>query len=60
MKQARAMGLGVVLATQNPVDVDYKGLSNAGLWAVGRLRTAQDRERVLQLYVRQISDSLPR
>ena len=48
MKQARAMGLGVVLATQNPVDVDYKGLSNAGLWCVGRLRTDQDRERVLQ------------
>jgi hypothetical protein len=47
MKQARAMGLGVVLATQNPVDVDYKALSNAGLWAIGRLRTAQDRERVL-------------
>ncbi|HMV65742.1 MAG TPA: DUF853 family protein, partial [Myxococcota bacterium] len=48
MKQARAVGLGVVLATQNPVDVDYKGLSNAGMWCVGRLRTDQDRERVLQ------------
>ena len=47
MKQARAMGLGVVLATQNPVDLDYKALSNAGLWAVGRLRTEQDRKRVL-------------
>lgn len=47
MKQARAMGLGVVLATQNPVDLDYKALSNAGMWAVGRLRTEQDRKRVL-------------
>ncbi|MFT5586450.1 MAG: hypothetical protein ACI9VR_004049 [Cognaticolwellia sp.] len=47
MKQARAMGLGVVLATQNPVDLDYKALSNAGLWAVGRLRTEQDRKRAL-------------
>jgi len=47
MKQARAVGLGVVLCTQNPVDLDYKALSNAGWWAVGRLTTAQDRERVL-------------
>ncbi len=47
MKQARAVGLGVVLSTQNPVDVDYKALSNAGWWAVGRLSTAQDRDRVL-------------
>ena len=47
MKQARAMGLGVVLATQNPVDLDYKALSNAGLWAIGRLRTEQDRKRAL-------------
>ena len=48
MKQARAMGLGVLLATQNPVDVDYKALSNAGLWAIGRLRTEQDRKRLLK------------
>ncbi len=48
MKQARAMGLGVVLSTQNPVDVDYKALSNAGLWAIGRLRTEQDRKRMLK------------
>jgi hypothetical protein len=47
MKQARAVGLGVLLATQNPVDVDYKALSNAGTWLVGRLRTEQDRRRVL-------------
>jgi hypothetical protein len=48
MKQARAVGLGVVLATQNPVDLDYKALSNAGLWAIGRLQTPQDRERLLK------------
>jgi hypothetical protein len=46
MKQARAMGLGVVLSTQNPVDLDYKAFSNAGLWMVGRLQTRQDRDRV--------------
>jgi len=46
-KQARAYGLGVLLATQNPVDLDYKGLSNTGTWFIGRLQTAQDRERVL-------------
>ncbi|MGC6515477.1 MAG: helicase HerA-like domain-containing protein, partial [Myxococcota bacterium] len=48
MKQARAMGLGVLLATQNPVDVDYKAVSNAGLWCVGKLRTSQDRARLLK------------
>jgi hypothetical protein len=47
MKQARAYGLGVVLATQNPVDLDYKGLANAGLWFLGRLQTARDKARVL-------------
>jgi hypothetical protein len=47
MKQARAYGLGVVLASQNPVDLDYKGLSNAGLWFLGRLQTARDKARVL-------------
>jgi hypothetical protein len=46
LKQARAQGVSVVLATQNPVDLDYKGLSNMGLWMVGRLQTAQDRERL--------------
>jgi hypothetical protein len=46
LKQARAVGLGVVLATQNPVDMDYKGLSNAAHWWIGRLQTTQDRERV--------------
>lgn len=47
LKQARAYGLGVVLSTQNPVDLDYKGLSNAGLWFIGRLQTEQDKARVM-------------
>jgi uncharacterized protein DUF87 len=47
MKQARAFGVGVVLATQNPVDVDYKALSNAGTWMVGRLQTERDKNRLL-------------
>ena len=46
LKQARAFGVGLVLATQNPVDLDYKGLTNAGLWFLGRLQTEQDRRRV--------------
>ncbi len=48
LKQARAFGLGVVLATQNPVDLDYKGLSNAGTWFLGRLQTQRDKDRVLE------------
>lgn len=48
LKQARAFGLGVVLATQNPVDLDYKGLSNAGTWIIGRLQTERDKARVLE------------
>ncbi|HMO14958.1 MAG TPA: DUF87 domain-containing protein [Pirellulaceae bacterium] len=47
LKQARAFGLGVVLATQNPVDLDYKGLSNTGTWFLGRLQTERDKARVL-------------
>jgi hypothetical protein len=47
LKQARAFGLGVVLATQNPVDLDYKALSNTGTWFLGRLQTERDKERVL-------------
>jgi hypothetical protein len=47
LKQARAFGLGVVLSTQNPVDLDYKGLSNTGTWFIGRLQTEQDLARVL-------------
>ncbi len=47
-KQARAVGLGVVVATQNPVDLDYKGLSNAGTWFLGRLQTERDKARVIE------------
>ncbi len=47
LKQARAFGLGIVLATQNPVDLDYKGLSNMGTWLLGRLQTQRDKDRVL-------------
>ncbi len=47
LKQARAFGVGVVLATQNPVDLDYKALSNIGTWFIGRLQTDRDRERLL-------------
>jgi hypothetical protein len=48
VKTARAFGLGVVLATQNPVDLDYKALSNAGTWLIGRLQTERDKARVLE------------
>ena len=48
LKQARAFGVGVVLATQNPVDLDYKGLSNCGTWFLGRLQTERDKARVLE------------
>ena len=48
LKQARAFGLGIVLATQNPVDLDYKALSNTGTWFIGRLQTERDKMRVLE------------
>ncbi len=48
LKQARAFGLGVVLATQNPVDLDYKGLANIGTWFLGRLQTERDKARVIE------------
>jgi hypothetical protein len=48
LKQARAFGLGLVLATQNPVDLDYKGLSNTGTWFIGRLQTERDKMRVME------------
>jgi hypothetical protein len=48
LKQARAYGLGIVLATQNPVDLDYKGLANTGTWFIGRLQTERDKARVLE------------
>ncbi len=47
LKQARAYGVGIVLATQNPVDLDYKGLANTGTWFIGRLQTDRDKARVL-------------
>lgn len=48
LKQARAYGLGIILATQNPVDLDYKGLSNCGTWFIGKLQTERDKSRVLE------------
>ncbi len=48
LKQARAFGVGVVLATQNPVDLDYKGLANCGTWFIGRLQTERDKERLME------------
>jgi len=47
LKQARAYGVGIILSTQNPVDLDYKGLSNIGTWCIGRLQTTQDINRVI-------------
>ncbi len=47
LKQARAFGLGVILAAQNPIDIDYKGLTNAGIWFIGKLQAQRDKERVL-------------
>ena len=57
MKQARAFGVGVVIATQNPMDLDYRALSNAGLWCIGRLQTDADRERVLDGLAASLSDA---
>jgi len=48
LKQARAYGLGLALATQNPVDLDYRGLSNTGTWMIGRLQTERDKARVME------------
>src|SRR3970040_1661274 len=48
MKQARGFGVGVVVATQNPMDLDYRALSNAGTWMLGRLQTDADRARVME------------
>lgn len=48
LKQARAFGVGAVLVTQNPVDIDYKGISNAGTWFIGKLQTERDKMRVLE------------
>jgi hypothetical protein len=56
MKQARAFGVGIVVATQNPMDLDYRVLGNAGIWCVGRLQTDADRERVLDGLAANIGD----
>ena len=66
LKQARAYGVGMVLATQNPVDLDYKAISNAGTWLIGRLQTERDQDRLLegmtsaagQVDVRALGDTL--
>jgi DNA helicase HerA-like ATPase len=47
LKQARSFGVGIILSTQNPVDIDYKGLANIGTWFIGRLQTKQDKEKVI-------------
>ena len=57
LKQARAYGLGVLLSTQNPVDLDYKGLANMGFWALGRLQTRQDQDRVREGIEAALADS---
>jgi hypothetical protein len=48
LKQARAHGVGMILSTQNPVDLDYKAMANAGTWMVGRLQTENDKKRILE------------
>ncbi len=48
LKQGRAFGVGLLLATQNPVDLDYKAMSNAGTWMIGRLQTERDKARILE------------
>src|SRR5437764_7309036 len=48
LKQARAFGVGILLATQNPVDIDYKALSNTGTWMVGKLQTERDKARLIE------------
>ncbi|BCD67523.1 ATP-binding protein [Nitratiruptor sp. YY09-18] len=58
LKQARAFGIGAVLSTQNPVDIDYKGLANIGTWFLGRLQTKQDIERVIDGLLKNSPDAL--
>ncbi len=58
LKQARAYGTGIILATQNPIDLDYKGLSNIGTWFIGRLQTKQDKERVMDGLLKSGENSL--
>ncbi len=58
LKQARAYGIGIVLSTQNPIDLDYKGLSNIGSWFLGRLQTRQDRDRVINGLIKSSEDAM--
>lgn len=58
LKQARAYGIGIILSTQNPIDLDYKGLSNIGSWFLGRLQTKQDRERVVDGLIKNSAEAL--
>jgi hypothetical protein len=58
LKQARAFGTGIVLSTQNPVDLDYKGLSNIGTWFIGRLQTKQDIERIIDGLKGKLGDTM--
>lgn len=60
LKQGRAFGVGMVLATQNPVDLDYKALSNAGTWLLGRLQTERDKARVLDGLEGAAAGAIPR
>jgi len=57
LKQARAFGVGMLLSTQNPVDLDYKAMSNAGTWCIGRLQTERDKARILEALQSARSDS---
>jgi hypothetical protein len=59
LKQARAFGVGLVLATQNPVDLDYKGLGNTGTWFIGRLQTERDKARILDALQGAMAGSTP-
>ncbi len=58
LKQARAFGTGIILATQNPIDLDYKGLSNIGTWFIGRLQTKQDKDRVMDGLIQSSENAL--
>ncbi len=60
LKQARAFGVGIVLATQNPVDLDYRGLANIGTWFLGRMQTDQDKQRILDGLAGAVGESFDR
>jgi hypothetical protein len=59
LKQARAYGVGMLLATQNPVDLDYKGLGNTGSWFIGRLQTERDKARIMDALQGAMAGSTP-